>query len=95
MPEGGGWGDVVGTGWGRGGATAVGATKGGKVAGDAGGGRRGRGDLPSKREVLAAMRAARLLVTTEATLGRGLSHEVRSVTLVGSAELVWGRSMER
>jgi hypothetical protein len=45
--------------------------------------------------VLAAMAAARLLGTTAARLGRGLSHEVMSVTLVGSAVGEGGRSMER
>jgi hypothetical protein len=37
--------------------------------------RQGRGNLPSSRPVFAAIRAARLLVRTVATLGRGRSRD--------------------
>jgi hypothetical protein len=39
--------------------------------------------------------AARLLDTTEARLGQGLSQEVMLVTLGGSVGGAWGRSKER
>lgn len=54
-----------------------------------------RVNLPRRRVVFAAMRAALPLETTVETLGRGLSHEVISVTLVGSRGKLCGRSMER